>query len=430
VLEKTLTEIVRRHEVLRTTFQSIDGQPLQVIAEPRPMKLEELDLSELEFAEKEATVRRLAQEQVSQPLDLSRGPLLRLKLLRLGPQEHAVLLTMHHIISDAWSTGVLVKEVAALYSAYYENLESPLSELEVQYADYADWQRNWLQGKALARQLRYWEKQLRGAAMLELPADKSRPAVSSYRGARHSFVLDEAVAEGVKQLARREGTTLFMTLLAAFQVLLWRYSGQTDIVIGTVVAGRNRQEIEPLIGLFINTLALRTNLAGDPSFTELLRRVREVCLGAYAHQDVPFDKLVEELQPDRQLGRSPLFQVTFGLQNAPLGRLELPELELEVLNLENDWSRFDLTVWLMERGGQLMGEMTYNTDVLEEPTIKMMRRRYETLLGSVVRDPQARLSMLEFTPEEEKEQALIKEQQVVNSNAGMLKTVKRVPVRT
>jgi non-ribosomal peptide synthetase component F len=304
-----------------------------------------------------------------------------------------------------------------------------LPELEVQYADYAAWQRNWLQGAVLRSQLGYWEKQLRGAAMLELLADKSRPAIPTYRGGRHSFVLDAAVSEGIKQLARREGTTLFMTLLAAFQVLLSRYSGQTDIVTGTVVAGRNRQETEPLIGLFINTLALRTNLAGDPSFSELLRRVREVCLGAYAHQDVPFDKLVEELQPDRKSGRSPLFQVTFGLQNAPLGSLELPELELEILNLENDHSRFDLTVWLMERGGRLMGEMTYNKDVLEEPTIKTMRRRYETLLASVVRDPQTRLSMLEFIPEEEKEQLLIKEQQSVDLNAGMLKTVKRVPLR-
>ena len=429
VLKRTLTEIVRRHHVLRTTFQSIDGRAVQVIAEAQPVRLCELDLSELDPTEKEATVRRLAQEEALQPFDLSRGPLLRLMLLRLGPWEQVILLTMHHIITDGWSTGVLVKEVAALYSAYYEERESPLPELDVQYADYALWQRNWLQGEALSGQLRYWEKQLRGAEMLKLPVDQVRPAVPSYSGARHSFVLDDEVSEGIKQLTRREGTTLFMTLFAAFQVLLSRYSGQTDIVTGTVVAGRNRQETEPLIGLFINTVALRTNLAGDPSFSEFLRRVREVCLGAYANQDVPFDKLVEELQPHRNPNRSPLFQVTFGLQNAPPGTLELPELELELVNLEHERSRFDLTVWLMERGGRLLGVMTYNTDILEEETVRRMRLRYEKLLDSIVKNPKARLSMLEFIPEEEKEQLLIKEQQLIESNVGMLRTVKRVPVK-
>ena len=254
--------------------------------------------------------------------------MLRVKLLRLSDEEHVVLLTMHHIVSDGWSMGVL-KEVATLYEAYSQGAESPLPELPMQYADFAVWQRGWLQGEELERQLAYWREQLGGELpRLELPTDRERPAVPSYRGAQLGFRLSPEVSAGLKELSRREGVTLFMTLLAAFQTLLHRYSGQEDIVVGSPVAGRNYRETEGLIGFFVNTLALRTDLSGEPTFVELLQRVKEVCLGAYAHQDVPFEKLVEELQPERDLSRSPLFQVMFGLQNVPQTAARLGELEL------------------------------------------------------------------------------------------------------
>ena len=424
-LDQTLTEIVRRHEVLRTSFVSSGGRPVQVIAEATPIRLVDVDLSEFSGTELEPTVQRLAHEEAKQPFDLSRGPLLRFKLLRLAELDHVVLMTTHHIISDGWSTGVFINEVATLYRAYYEGCESPLPELEVQYADYSLWQRGWLQGEALDRQMGYWEEQLRGVATLELPVDKERPAVPTHRGARHSFAVGAEVSAAIKDLSRREGATLFMTLLAAFQALLSRYSGQQDIVVGTVVAGRNRQQLEPLIGLFINTLALRTNLSGDPSFKELLRRVREVCLGAYAHQDVPFEKLVEELQPERDTSRSPVFQVTFGMQNAPQGTLELPGLQLQALNTENEQSRFDLTVWLMERDGQLFGTMTYNTDILEEDTIRIMRLRYATLLESIARNPDARLSVLEIISQQEKEEQVSRKQKRRESHMEKMKSIRR-----
>ena len=428
-LGRTLTEIVRRHEALRTTFREVAGEPVQVIAEPGPVRLPEVDLGELAEAEREAAVQRLARDEAGEAFNLSRGPLLRLKLLRLAPREHVVLLTMHHIVSDGWSMGVFVNEVAALYRAYAEGRESPLEELEVQYADFAVWQREWLRGEALERQLSYWDERLRGAAILELPTDRPRPAVPTHRGASHSFELSAELGEGLKALSRREGATLFMTLLAGFQALLARHTGQMDVVVGTVVAGRTRREVEPLVGLFINTLALRTDLSGDPTFGELLRRVREVCLGAYAHQDVPFERLVEELRPERAAGRSPLFEVTFGVQNAPAGKLEGPGLELRPVEAESGRSRFDLTVWVSEGGGRLRVGMTYNTELFEEGSVAGLRRRYETLLESAVKDPGARLSALEFIPQEEKERLFIKEQQHFESNVGMLRSIKRVPVR-
>ncbi|HEY6804759.1 MAG TPA: amino acid adenylation domain-containing protein, partial [Pyrinomonadaceae bacterium] len=436
-LEQTFTEIVRRHEVLRTSFVNVDGRAVQVIAEPRPIELRRIDLSEVR--DQQAVVKQLATEESLEPFELSRGPLLRLKLVRLAADEHVVFLTMHHIISDGWSTGVLINEVATLYRAFCEQLgpqasspafstqatQAVLPELPVQYADYAIWQRDWLQGEALAAQMSYWEEQLRGAELVELPVDRLRPAQPSHRGARHAFAFTEELSGQLKELSRREGVTLYMTTLAAFQALLSRYSGQKDIVVGSVIAGRNRQEIEPLIGLFINTLALRTNLSGEPTFRELLRRVREVCLGAYAHQDVPFEKIVEELGQDRDLGRSPFFEITFGLQNSPQGTLELPDLQLQPLGTEIEQARFDLTVWLLERDGKLWGTMTYNTDILDEETVRTMQLRYQTLLESIVRDPNARLSALEMISAEEKEEKLSRKQKRRETHLEKLKSIKR-----
>ncbi|HEY6804760.1 MAG TPA: amino acid adenylation domain-containing protein [Pyrinomonadaceae bacterium] len=429
-LQRALDEVVRRHEILRTSFQNREGRALQTVAENATVSITETDLTSLEQVDQQVALRQSAQNEATTPFDLSAGPLLRVHLSRTAVNTHVLLLTMHHIITDAWSMGVLVNEVAALYRAYYDGDESPLPELEVQYADYALWQREWLKDEVLQTQLRYWRNHLRGETRLELPVDKVRPAMPSYRGARHSFVLPNDLSKDLKELSQREGVTLFMTLFAAYNTLLSRYSKQQDIVVGTVVAGRNRRELEPLLGLFINTLALRTNLAGDPNFLELLKRVREVCLGAYAHQDVPFEKLVEDLQPEREAGRSPFFQVTFGLQNSPRDTLELPELELEALDLETERSRFDLTVWVMERAGQLTGEMTYNTDIFAAGTIRSMARRFETLLGSIVKDPTTRLSLLELIPEEEQQQRVKQEQHSVASNVDMLRTVRRVSVTT
>src|SRR5262249_13715177 len=289
VLERTLSEIVRRHEVLRTRFVNADGEPRQQVLEAMPLKLALTDFSNLSDADHEAVVRQMMRTESSEPFDLADGPMLRVKLLRLGDEDHVVLLTMHHIASDGWSMGVLIKEVAALYAAYSRGEESPLTELPVQYADFAVWQRDWLQGGELERQLSYWRRQLSELPVLELPTDHARPAMQSYEGASLGFRLSAEVSAGLKELSRCEGATLFMTLLAAFQTLVHRYSGQNEIVVGTPIAGRTHHEIEPLIGFFVNTLVLRSRVNPKESFRELLAQVREVCLGAYAHQEVPFE---------------------------------------------------------------------------------------------------------------------------------------------
>ncbi|HEV2764297.1 MAG TPA: condensation domain-containing protein, partial [Pyrinomonadaceae bacterium] len=285
-LEKALSEIVRRHEVLRTTFTSVSGQPVQTIAPALPVSLPVEDLTRLPEAEREAQAVRVAADEGSRPFDLSRGPLMRLRLLRLGEEKHMVLSTMHHIVSDGWSTGVLMREVAALYRAFDAGEPSPLAELQIQYADFAVWQRGWLQGEVLERQLAYWKQQLGGTLpTLEMPTDRPRPAVQTYRGAHQLFTLPADLTSSLKQLSQREDCTLFMTLLAAFDVLLSRHTGQEDILVGTDIANRNRAEIEPLIGFFVNTLVLRTDLSGEPTFVELMRRVKEVSLGAVAVGD-------------------------------------------------------------------------------------------------------------------------------------------------
>ncbi|HEU0077038.1 MAG TPA: condensation domain-containing protein, partial [Longimicrobiaceae bacterium] len=348
-LERALGEIVRRHESLRTTFGEVDGSPVQVIAPVGGFVLPVEDLSALGEADREAAVGRRAGEEARRPFDLSAGPLFRAALLRLGAEEHVLLLSMHHIVSDAWSSGVLFRELSALYAAYREGGESPLPELTVQYASYAVWQREQLAGEVRDRQLAYWKERLAGAPeLLELPTDNPRPAVQTFEGATVPVELSLDLLERLQRLGRGEGATLYMTLLGAFQVLLSKSAGSDDIVVGSPIAGRTRAEVEQLIGFFVNTLVLRTDLSGDPSFREVLRRAREVTLGAYAHQEVPFEKLVAELQPERTLSHSPLFQVMFTLDAGSAAPGALEENGIGWIAPEMGTSRFDLTVGLYE----------------------------------------------------------------------------------
>ncbi|RMF32232.1 MAG: non-ribosomal peptide synthetase, partial [Chloroflexi bacterium] len=334
-LEASLNEILRRHESLRTTFPTVDGRPRQQIAPELTLSLPVIDLRGLPEAEREAQALRLATEEAQRPFDLAQGPLIRALLLQLDDDDHIALLTMHHIVSDGWSMGILIQEIAVLYDAFSQGRPSPLPELPIQYADFAAWQRKWLQGEVLERQLAYWKEQLADLPpLLELPTDRPRPAVQSFRGRTHSFVLPETLSRAIQELGRREGATLFMTLLAAFQALLYRYTGQERFAVGTPIANRNRAEIEGLIGFFVNTLVLRADFADNPTFRQVLKRVRETALGAYAHQDLPFEMLVDALQPERDLSHTPLFQVMFVLQDTPMGSHRLSHLTLSPVEAE------------------------------------------------------------------------------------------------
>jgi amino acid adenylation domain-containing protein len=399
--KRSIEELVRRHETLRTTFSERDGLPVQIISDPSSLALRVTDLSHLPHDEREAEARRLTDAEAAESFDLRRGPLLRVKLLRLSEDEHILLLTMHHIVSDGWSMGVLVREMAAIYEAYVAGKEPALEELPIQYADFAVWQRQWLQGEVLERQLSYWREHLTGAPpVLELPTDRPRPSVQTYAGATTGFAVEAEVLEKLKALSRREGATLFMTLLAAFNVLLSRYSGQKDVVVGTNIANRNRAETEGLIGFFINNLVLRTDLSGDPDFRELLGRVREVCLGAYIHQDIPFDKLVEELQPERTLRHNPLFQVMFVLQNAPRSDLRAPGVSFSPFGATRKVSRFDLLLNVFETPQGLYGSLEYNTDLFNASTVERMLEQFRTLLGAVADDPEKEVESLSLMREE------------------------------
>ena len=337
-LELAINEIVSRHEALRTTFAAADREPTQVIAPALRVPLPVVDLEPLPLAQREAEALRLAVQEGQRPFDLSKGPLLRAQLLRLGDEEHVLVLIVHHIVSDGWSVEVLRRELATLYTALSRGRPSLLPELPVQYADFAAWQRKWLEGGAMARELAYWKERLAAASEFELPSDRPRPTLLTFDGAHHALMFSPELSSALKTLSQREGVTLFMTLLAAFSALLYRYTGQEDIVVGAPIANRDRAEIEGLIGFFVNTLALRIDLsptqAGALTFRELLARVREVCLGAYAHQQLPFEKLVEELRPQRDPGRSPLFQVLFAVQNAPHAEMEMTGLTVTPLALE------------------------------------------------------------------------------------------------
>jgi alpha-ketoglutarate-dependent taurine dioxygenase len=400
VLQQCLTEIVRRHEVLRTTFTLAGEQPMQVINPPSELVLPVQDLAQLPDEMRDAEVLRLSTEETRQPFDLGRGPLLRARVLRLGEQEHVVLFTMHHIVADAWSSGVLVEEVIALYGAYAEARRSPLPELPIQYADFALWQRELLEGETLDSLLGYWKKQLHGVAQLNLRTDRPRPPVMSYRGASQNLFIEEALTNSLKDLSRQEGVTLFMTLLAAFQTLLYLYTKQTDIVVGTDIANRTREETERLIGFFVNMLALRTDLSGNPTFRELLKRVQQVTLDAYAHQDLPFEKIVAALNLERDLSRFPVFQAVLVLQNAHVGTLEISGLEMQSVPLENRTVKFDLIMFLMERQGQLIGRLDYSTDLFDERTITSFLKNFKTTLERVVAEPDVHLDMLKTITEQ------------------------------
>ncbi|GAB4190085.1 MAG: hypothetical protein Fur006_31860 [Coleofasciculaceae cyanobacterium] len=408
VLEQSLQEIVRRHEALRTTFITVEGEPVQAIAPTVTLALPVVDLRELSEVEREATVLKLAQEDAQQPFDLVKCPLLRTTLLELGEMEYVMLFTMHHIISDGWSMGVLIRELAALYEAFCAGKPSPLPELPIQYADFAVWQRQWLQGEVLEAQLDYWRQQLSSPPpVLRLPTDRPRPVVETFRGATKSFSLPTNLTEEIESLSRHQGVTLFMTLLAAFKTLLYRYTEQGDILVGSPIANRNRAEIEGLIGFFVNTLVLHTYLGDNPSFRELLGRVREVTVGAYTHQDIPFEYLVEQLQPERSLSHHPLFQVAFALQNTPTEKLELPGLTLKELNVNTKTAKFDLTLFMKETSSGLTGLIEYNTDLFDAATITRMVRHFCTLLSSIVANPEQRLSDLPLLTEAERQQLLV-----------------------
>src|SRR5829696_8124404 len=401
-LERALSELVRRHEPLRTRFAVEAEQPVQVISSETNFSVAHI------AAATEAEVTRFIEKEGNQPFDLQAGSLFRASLLRVDAEEHVLVLLMHHIISDGWSAGVLFRELGTLYAAYAAGEESPLQELPVQYADYAVWQREYLSGEVLNAQVEYWRERLTGAApVLELPADRVRPAVQSYRGAAARFEVSREVSEGLKELAHAEGVTLFMTLLAAFKVLLYRYTGQEDIVVGSPIAGRTRAEVENLIGFFVNTLVLRTDLSGGPSFRELLGRVRETALGAYAHQDVPFEKLVEELQPERDLSHTPLFQVLFVLQNASLDQLHLEGLELHPLEVNSEKAKFDLTFTVVEESDGLRAILRYNTDLFEAATIERMMDHFQVLLEGILINPEKSVSQLPLLGEAESRQLLV-----------------------
>ena len=394
-LERSVNEILRRHEVLRTCFDSIGGQPVQKIAPDLAVTLKALDLSCLSPGEREQEVFRQGNLDARTGFDLSQAPLMRVTLLHLGPDEHVLLLTIHHIVSDGWSMGILVRELSALYEAYSQAKTSPLPELPIQYSDYALWQRDWLQGEKLQSQLDYWRGQLGGKLpVLQLPTDRPRGAVYNYRGSCESQFLSKELNEGVKELTRRDGSTSFMILLAAFNALLNRYTQQQDILVGAPIANRNREEIEGLIGFFVNTLVMRADISGDPSFLELLARAKETALGAYAHQDLPFERLMEELHPVRDLSHTPLFQVMFVLQNTPTAEIEISGLKFTPVRITSGTAKCDLTLSIDEAGDGLQAVLEYSTDLFEAQTIRRMLGHFRVLLESALQNPSEKVSRL------------------------------------
>lgn len=410
-LQSALDFIVARHDALRTTFAMIEGTPAQVVAPEVIIDLPVIDLSRHPEAHREAEAQRLLQNEARLPFDLSQGPLIKALLVRLSEQEHILLVTTHHIVTDGWSVGIFQRELSELYQMFAAGKPAQLPELPIQYSDYSDWQRRWLAGELYESQLSYWKKQFATMPqVLELPTDHPRPNVQAYRafrGAHHTICLPRQLTTALKTLSQNQGVTLFMTLLAAYEVLLHRYTGEEDIVIGTPIAGRQMPETDGLIGLFINTLPIRTNLAGDPTFCQVLGRAKQSALGAYAHQDLPFERLVKELQPQRTLANNPLFQVMFVLQSEDIQPLQLPGLITEHFRVGNIMANFDLTLDIVERDGELVCLFESNADLFEGQTIERLLGHFQTLLEGVVANPARKISALPLLSEAEQRQLLV-----------------------
>ena len=407
-LERALNEVVLRHESLRTTIGQDESGPVQIIAHPQAFNLPKFDLRKVPKSQREAEAQLLLANEAGKPFNIEGGPLFRATLLLLSAEEHILLLTMHHIISDGWSIGIFVRELIELYEAFADGRPSLLPDLTVQYVDFAVWHREWLQGEVLDKSVSYWKEKLAGVpSLLELPTDHPRPPSQSFSGTRYPIAIPQKLTESLKELAEQQNATLFMILLAAFKVFLFRHARQEDIVVGVPIAGRNKPELENVIGLFINMLAIRTDLSGNPSFRELLARVREASLGAYEHQDLPFEKLVEVMQPERDTSYSPLFQVMFHLGNLEIPAFNLPGLTLTPLETDSGTSKFDLTLDLTESSTGLKGYFDYSTDLFDRVTIQHFSERFQILLKAVVADPETPIASLPLLSAAEEKQLVV-----------------------
>ena len=428
-LTDSINEIIRRHEILRTSFDLIGGQAVQKIADELKISLPIVDLQNLSEIEQQTEVKRLTAIDAQKPFDLTQAPLLRLTSIELKPEKHLLLVTMHHIISDAWSAEIFIKEISALYQAFSTGKPSSLSKLPIQYADFAVWQQKWLQGEVLNNQLTYWKQQLENAkTTLELPRDKFSSEITAI-GKQYHFSLDSELSQNFETLCQQQRVTLFMTLLTIFNILLYSYSQQEDILIGSPIANRNRSELEKLIGFFVNTLVLRTDLSNNPTFTELLQRVREVALDAYAHQDLPFEKLVAELQPERYQDRSPLFQVWFVLQNVPTAEFQLSGLNLSLLDVETRLVRHDLKLDLTKTESGIQGFFEYKQDLFSEAAIANLIQRFQIISSLIIQQPELKLDELtKVVIDAEREERKLKgdrfkQQQIQQLNKFKRKTI-------
>jgi hypothetical protein len=428
-LQQTLTAIVARHESLRTSFAILDGQPMQIIDTDASSSLTVVDVSGLDEVVREAEVQRYVAEEAARPFDLSVCPLLRAMLLRIGPAEHVLLLTLHHIVADAWSLEVLTRELVMLYDSFSRGQTATLPPLTIQYADYAVWQRQQLQGEVLEQQLEYWKQQLTGAPALNLPKDRPRPATPGFRGADESLTLPAGLFKQLLELNRLEGVTMFIMVLTAFYVLLYKHTGQDDIVVTSLVAGRNCLETEPLIGCFVNTLALRAKLNGNPSFRELLDRVRHTALGAYAHQELPFERVMTELSPARGLSNPPFVQTMIGLQNFQQSTVELNGLELSPIHVADPVARCDLYLSLVDAQQTLSASLAYDVELFSAATIARMLKHLEAILRHIAANPDVSLdALIKMLTEDDRRQSISKEKEFRDASRQRLKGARRKAV--
>ena len=401
-LERSLNEITRRHEVLRTVVATRDGQPVQIVEPHQYQSLLPIDLTALPANQIDDEATRLVAEEARRPFDLEVGPLARTTLLRLGAEDHVLLLTMHHIITDSWSIGILFRELSILYPGFINGTPSLLPELPIQYADFAEWQRRWLSGDGLEKQLHYWREQLRGVPpLLNLPTDRPRPAIGTTRGAHESCILPKTLSEAIRELSREANATLFMTLMAAFQIVLQRYTGQDDLCVGTPIAGRRWPETQNLIGFFVNTLAIRGNMSGNPSFRGFLTSLRHTVLEAFSHQDVSFEQVVDMLQPVRDPSYAPLVQTMFVMQNRAGESLSLPGISLGQMLPYSGQAKFDLALGVKDNAEGMTTILEYNADLFDAVTINRMLSHFQTLLESIVADPNQQLSELTLISDQE-----------------------------